>query len=60
MKHSPIGCSVSKSPNLLRNTFSVEMYGEFLKLKNKSKNGNQAEEQKSDNDHIKVEDTDRQ
>jgi len=38
MKHSPLGCSVSKSPNLLRNTFSVEMYGEFLKMKKKLRN----------------------
>ena len=28
-KFSPQGASSSKSPNLLKNTFSVEMYGEF-------------------------------
>ncbi|TNV84874.1 hypothetical protein FGO68_gene1032 [Halteria grandinella] len=32
-KFSPIGASNSKSPNLLRNTFSVEMYSEFQRSK---------------------------
>jgi hypothetical protein len=30
---SPVGASSSKSGNLLRNTFSMEVYQEFLKFK---------------------------
>jgi hypothetical protein len=30
---SPVGASASKSNNLLRNTFSQEVYNEFLKYK---------------------------
>ena len=43
MKHSPVGAASSKSPNLLRNTFSVEMYGEFLKYKKMKKKKEQEE-----------------
>jgi len=30
-KHSPVGCAASKSPFLLKNTFSYDMYKEFLR-----------------------------
>ncbi|CDW72235.1 UNKNOWN [Stylonychia lemnae] len=46
LKHSPIGASNSKSPNLLRNTFSVEMYAEFLKFKNQQQQKQRAEQKR--------------
>jgi hypothetical protein len=33
VKYSPTGASFSKSPSLLKNTFSVEMYGEFQRAR---------------------------
>jgi hypothetical protein len=32
-QRSPVGASASKSNNLLKNTFSLEVYKEFLKSK---------------------------
>ena len=42
---SPAGCSQSKSFNLLKNTFSLEVYNEFLKWKVAEKNRKVLKEQ---------------
>ena len=41
---SPVGASASKSNNLLRNTFSQEVYNEFLKYKIEKKQQNAIKE----------------